>query len=181
MLTNSKKIYNLLLSLLILAITTLFSCKKVDELLTFQISNESAATISRTNPLNLPFNVITPNVTTNSSQQFQNNNSNVNKVKDIKLKNLKLTITNPTTQTFSFLKSIRLYISTNTSNEIEIAYLEDINSTASVIELTTTEAKLDEYIKADKFSLRMSVVTKQNLTQDVDIKINSIFNVTANL
>ena len=90
MLTNSKKIYNLSLSLLILAITTLFSCKKVDELLTFQISNESAATISRTNPLNLPFNVITPNVTTNSSQQFQNNNSNVNKVKDIKLKNLKL-------------------------------------------------------------------------------------------
>jgi hypothetical protein len=43
------------------------------------------------------------------------------------LKELTVTITDPANKTFSFLKSIRLYISTD-ANEIELAYKDDINS-----------------------------------------------------
>ena len=87
-----------------------FSCKKIDQLLTFTISNESSMSVNSTTPANLPFNVPCPEVTTNSSEQFKNNNTRVKYVKDIRLKSLQLNITNPSSQTFAFLKSIHIYI-----------------------------------------------------------------------
>jgi hypothetical protein len=88
---------------------------------------------------------LTPEVTTNSSAEFENNNTKADLVKDVKLKELTLTITDPTAKTFSFLKSIHLYISTDSNDEIELAFKDDINSTSSTITLTTTAAKLDKY------------------------------------
>ena len=158
-----------------------FSCKKIDDLLTFTISNESNMTVNSTSPVNLPFNVPCPEVTTNSSQQFENNKTSAKYVKDIRLKSLQLNITNPSGQTFAFLKSIHIYISTNSSNEIELAFMDNISSTTNTISLTATQAKLDDYIKAPSYSLRTSVVTRQVPTQNIDIKITSKFNVTANL
>jgi hypothetical protein len=157
------------------------SCKKLEQLVTFTITNESNITINSSSPVNLPFNVISPNVTTNSSQQIKNNNSDVNLVKDIRLESLQLTITNPASQTFDFLQSIHIYISTNSSNEIELAYLDNIPPSVNTIGLISTQQKLDSYVKANSYNLRTEVVTKQILTQNVDIKIDSKFKVTANL
>ena len=157
------------------------SCKKVNDLLTFSIDNESAITLSSLSTINLPISVLTPDVVTNSSQQFQNNNSNANLVKDIRLKSILLTITNPPGQTFSFLKSIHIYISANGSNEIELASQDNISSTSSTLNLVPTQAKLDEYVKASSYQLRSVIVTKETLQHDTDIKIDSKFDVTANL
>jgi hypothetical protein len=43
-----------------------------------------------------------------------------------------LTITNPTDKSLAFLKSVRLFISTDANDEIELAYLENINSTITL-------------------------------------------------
>lgn len=131
--------------------------------------------------MNLPFVVSTPDVTTNSSQEFQNNNTKANLVKEIRLQSLKLNITDPSGQTFAFLKSIHIYISTTSSNEIELAYLDNISATTSSIELTPTLAKLDAYVKSSSYNLRTEVVTKQVFTQNVTIHAESKFKVTANL
>ncbi len=131
--------------------------------------------------MNLPLNIASPDVTTNSSQQFQNNNTSVTHIKDIRLKNLQLSISSPTSQTFAFLKSVHIYISTNASNEIELASLDNISSSARTIILTPTQGKLDEYVKASSYKLRSSIVTQQVLTQNVEIRIDSKFNVTATL
>jgi hypothetical protein len=56
----------------------------------------------------------------------------------VRLKELTVTITDPANKTFSFLKSIRLYISTD-NDEIELAYKDDINSTSNTLTLTPTE------------------------------------------
>ena len=125
-----------------------FSCSVVDKLLTFNISNETSFKIESGFPLNLASEIITPDVTTNSSAEFQNNNTKADLVKDVKLSELKLSITNPTNKTFSFLKSIHLYISTDANDEIELAYLDDINSTSNTLNLICTSQKLDKYIKA---------------------------------
>jgi hypothetical protein len=45
----------------------------------------------------------------------------------------------PSKQNFQFLKSIRLYISTDANDEIELAYKDDINSTSNTLTLTPTE------------------------------------------
>ena len=163
----------------LIALIFMFACKGVDDLLTFTISHETNFTIANSAPLNLPVELQTPDVTTNSSQEFGNHDTKAELVKDVKLEQVKLTITDPTGKTFSFLKSIHVYISTNSSNEIELAYLDDIASTASTLDLTTTDKKLDEYVKASSYKIRTKIVTKETLTQDVDIKMNLKFKVTA--
>jgi hypothetical protein len=155
------------------------SCKKVESLLTFTISNTANFTIQSSAPISLPFELQTPDVTTNSSQEFGNHNTRADLVKNVILDQLKLTITSPSSKTFSFLKSIHIYISTDNTNEIELAYQDDIVSTDATLNLTTTKAKLDSYIKSNSYNLRTKVITKETLTQDVDVKMEMKFKVTA--
>lgn len=157
-----------------------FSCSVVDKLLTFTISDEYTFTVPSGIPVGLPLSVTTPDISSSSSTEFQNNNTNANLVKDVKLSKLQLTITEPTDKTFSFLKSIRIYISTDGTDEVELAYLEDINVTTNTISLTTTNNKLDKYIKSSKYTLRIIAVTKETLTTAVKVKSDIEFKVTAN-
>jgi hypothetical protein len=168
-------------AVIVLAILALFivSCNEVDKLLTFSISNQTTFKINSGLPFNSPFEVATPDVTTNSTSEFKNNNTNVNLVKDVKLQELKLSITNPADKTFSFLKSVHMYISTNADDEIELAFLDDINSTSNNISLTCTAQKLDKYIKASSYKIRTKVVTKETLTQETTVKADMKFRVTA--
>jgi len=160
---------------------SVFSCKKLNELLTFNINVENNFTVGASGPISIPFDILTPQVTTNSTQQFQNNNSDANKVKDIKLKKVDLQITSPAGKTFSFLESVHIYVSTNANDEIELAYLDNISTTATTISLIPTTASLDKYVKASSYSLRTKIVTKQALTQNVEVKNLCQFQVTANL
>lgn len=157
----------------------LTSCNNVDDLLSFTISNDATIEIKSTLPINLPSEIVTPDVTTNSSAEFENNKTKASLVKDVKLKSLKLSITNPEGKSFDFLKEIHLYISTNSSDEIELAYETNISSTSNTIDLICTSEKLDQYIKADKYKIRTKVTLKETLTQDVKVKANMNFRVTA--
>lgn len=157
----------------------LFSCNVVDKLLTFTIDNQTSFKIATGFPLNLATEINTPDVTTNSSANFENNNTKAELVKDVKLKELKLIITDPSNKTFTFLKSIRLYISTDANNEIELAYLDDINASTNEIALLCTSQKLDKYIKAPSYKIRTKAVIKETITKDIVIKCDMKFQVTA--
>ena len=155
------------------------SCKKLDNLLTFYIPLETEITIENNTGINLPFEIPTPDITTNSDKEFKNNNTKTDLVKNVSLEELKLTIVSPSDITFSFLKSVHIYISTNSDDEVVLAYKEDIDSDAKSIELTPTNNKLDKYIKAESYKLRTKVVTRETLTKDITVKINMKFKVTA--
>lgn len=157
----------------------LTSCDAVDDLLTFTISNNASIKIKSSSPINLPSEIITPDVTTNSSAEFENNKTKANLVKDVKIRSLKLTISDPSDKTFTFLKSIHLYISTTDSDEIELAYLDNINTSNNTIDLVCTDARLDRYIKADSYKIRTQVTLKETLTKDVTVKADMKFKVTA--
>lgn len=155
------------------------SCNEVDKLLTFTISDETSFKVDAGSSLNIPFEIPTPDVTTNSTTEFNNNNTNVDLVKDVKLDELKLTITDPADKTFSFVKSVHMYISTNSSDEIELAYQDNISSTTNTLNLTCTTEKLDKYIKAQSYKIRTSVTIRETLTKEVTIKARMSFKVTA--
>jgi hypothetical protein len=157
----------------------LTSCDAVDDLLTFNISNETSIKIKSTSPINLPTEIIMPDVTTNSSAQFENNKTKASLVKDVKLRSLKLSISDPSDKTFTFLKSVHLYISTTDSDEIELAYQDNIMATTNSIDLICTDKKLDKYIKADSYKIRTQVTLKETLTKDVTVKADMKFKVTA--
>jgi hypothetical protein len=167
------------LTLITLVAITAISCSVIDNLLTFSISNSTSFKIESGFPLGTAFEVLTPEVTTNSSAVFENNNTKAELVKDVKLKDLKISITDPSDKNFSFLKSIHLYISTDANDEIELAYLEDINSTTNTIDLIPTSQKLDKYIKASSYKIRTKAVIKESITKDITVKADMKFNVTA--
>jgi hypothetical protein len=169
------KIYLSIVTMLLL----ITSCNVIDDLLTFSIDNQTTFKIESGFPLGTAFNVVTPDVTTNSNSTFENNNTKAELVKDVKLSELKLTITDPSNKSFSFLKSIHLYISTDANDEIELAYLDEINSTSNTINLTCTSQKLDKYIKASSYKIRTKAVIKESLTQDITVKSDMKFKVTA--
>ncbi len=157
-----------------------FRCDEIEKILKFNINDKTSIRIESTSPLNLPVIIPTPNVTTNSQQQYENNNTHANLVQDVRLEQLKLSITNPNAKTFSFLKSIKIYISSNQTNEIQLAALENILTSANTIDLIPSKEKLDTYIKASSYNLRTEVVTRETLTESVDIHVDLKFLVTAN-
>lgn len=157
------------------------SCENLNDLLTFSVRSSTNITIPSSSPFNLPFEFMTPEIQTSSSQDFEKNNTRADLVKDVKLEELKLTLTSPEGKTFSFMKSIRIYISAENVDEILLASAENISSTSNTITLTTSQAKLDEYIKADGYRLRTSTVIRETLTQNVTIKIDMKYKVTADV
>jgi hypothetical protein len=166
--------------LFVLVTIIIFSaCDAVDDLLTFTISDRTTFQVESTAPFNLPFEMSTPDVTTNSSEKFENNDTRADLVKDIKLKELKLSITAPADKTFSFLKSVHFYISAGENDEIELAYLDEIPTTATEIALIPTTEKLDAYVKASSYKLRTKIVTRETLSEAVDIQADLAFKVTA--
>ena len=58
-----------------LALFVAIACEEVDKLLTFRINDRTTIRIENTSPLNLPVEIPTPAVTTNSQQQYENNNT----------------------------------------------------------------------------------------------------------
>jgi hypothetical protein len=165
------------ISALVLLLTV--SCSEVDKLLTFNLSYTTTFKINDGLPINLPFDVSTMDVTTNSTIKFNDYNTNADLVKDIKLEELKLSINNPDDKTFSFLKSVHVYISTNGTDETELAFLDNINDTTQDINLICTSQKLDRYVKASSYKIRTSVITKESLNQEVTVKANLKFKITA--
>lgn len=163
----------------ILVSATIFtsSCKK---LLTFNVSDSTTTTID-VNPLPIssPIEIPTPDITTNSESEFEQNDTKIELVKEIILKELDLTITSPDDKTFSFLKSIEIFISADGEDETKLAWDTDVSSDAKVINLTCSKEALDRYVKKSKYKLKTKVTTRETLTKSVDLKIDFTFQVTA--
>ncbi len=109
---------------------TALSCKKLDKLTQFNLTYTSDATISAGLASNLPFDVFTPDVTTQSESEFKGHNTAKNLVQSIKLKKMQLLVTNPADRNLDFLKDIELYLSADGESEVRIAWKYDIPDTA---------------------------------------------------
>jgi hypothetical protein len=66
--------------------------------------------------------------------------------------------------------------------EVLLGSKENIpNNTGNTLELDIPDIDLKEYIKKDKFSIRLSTVTDELITQDHQIEIYSQFRVDAKI
>lgn len=103
-------------------------------------------------------------------------------MEEIILTGLKLTIDSPINKEFDFLKDVEIYIDAEGLPELLLAAKNGItNSVGNEIELDVSNEDFKEYIKKDKFSLKMRTVTDEQLTEDVHIKSRSVFFVDAKL
>jgi len=154
------------------------SCEEGD--VVFYVNDTATTTIRNTLPIALPYNIPIPDVTTTSSKEYENNNTTSDLIKDVSLEKITVNITNPANEDFSFLKEIHIYIKkSDDSDKQELAYLKDINSSATSIDLTTTDVNLVPYLKDSSYKLETEVTLKEYLTHDVDIRIDLKFKVRA--
>ena len=153
-------------------------CTKLSQLLKFEISNTENITIPATTLLNVPVIAPVP-VTVNSEESFENNKTKASLVKDVVLKKLTLTITDPASESFNFLKSIRIYIGTDQSDKVLLASLDNIPMNISTIELISNNSKLDKYIKAESYTLYTEVSLRSTIGNELTVRADSKFQVTA--
>jgi len=154
-------------------------CKKIDQLLTFYIDDTQNIRIPASPVLGTLVSLTPLSVTTQSDDKFRNNNTRADLVKDVSLNKLTLTITDPNGQNFDFLQRIEIYISTNANDQVRLAYLDQVPRGVNSIELTSTNAKLDNYLKSPSYTLTTKVQTSQALAREVTIRVDSRFKVTA--
>lgn len=170
------------LSVILIFFFTLQSCKKGNKLTQFNMEYNETVVIPSSAGVNLPFNVSTPDVQSNSESTFEINDTRKDLIEEIKLTQLDLTLTSPTNGDFGFLKSIEIYISADGLSEKIVARNTNIPSNiGKYLELETSDIDLQEYIKKDQFSLRLNTVTDELITADHEIDIHSIFFVDAKI
>jgi len=171
--------------LILLTITIIFSygsCKEIDKLTHFYLEYNSNITIDPTLFIDIPFDIWTPNIPTNSETEFENNNTRTDLIEEIVLTEMEMKIISPDSQSFDFLKSIEIFISADSLNEKKIAWYDDIPQTGiTSIILETTDDDLKEYIKKNEYKMRSKSVTRQLISVSTDIDIFSKFFVDATI
>lgn len=156
------------------------SCKKIAELTKFDLKYNTETSIQAGPGTLVPFDINTPDVQTQSQEEFEGHKTGKNLIQSIQLKELKLSIISPEGQNFDFLKSIEVYISTSEQPEVKIAWKNDLpDAAAREITLDCSGADMKPYIMSDKYKLRLKNTTDKVLNKDVQLKISSIFRVDA--
>ncbi|MEX1002885.1 MAG: hypothetical protein WDZ35_12280 [Crocinitomicaceae bacterium] len=148
----------------------------------FDMDYEETFVIPSSVGVDLPFNVTSPDIESNSESTFAINDTRKDKIEQIKLKELNLTVTQPQNGDFSFLNEIHIFLNADGLDEIKVAWKENIpDSVGDYIELDLSDEDLQEYIKKDEFDIRLNTVTDEVITSDHHIKMESVFFVDAKL
>ena len=171
-----------LIFLLATVILSTYSCKEVNKLTQFNMDYNDEITIPATLGINLPIDVWTPNITTNSTSTFESNNTHKDLIQQIVIKKMVLTIKTPESATWDFLKNIEIYIDADGLDEKKIAWMDNIPKTGKKsIELDLSGDDLKEYIKKDEYKLRTKTVTRELVSHDTKVEIASTFFVDAKI
>ncbi|MGB0916628.1 MAG: hypothetical protein ACPGU4_03470 [Flavobacteriales bacterium] len=167
----------------IFLIATVFTgCQLFDELRTFDIDYSVDFTIPGSSVVNLPINLPTPPITTNAIQKFEDEGIETNWIESIKLKELKLTLINPSGEDFDFLENVNIYISSDGEAEQLLASKSPVpEGSGSMISLDVNDVNLFAHITQPNFSLRIEVVTDEARLYDVDVKANMKMEVKATI
>ncbi|GAB5417345.1 MAG: hypothetical protein Crog4KO_29270 [Crocinitomicaceae bacterium] len=180
-LADTMKKFPLIAAFLLISLLMLTSsCKK--KLTEFYVDYTSQVIVSSSVGQLVPFSVNTPEMETNSEFVFESNNTRKDNVEQINLEELRLTITSPNGETFSFLNSIEVFISSPNVTERKVAFKESIPSNiGTILVCDLVDVELQEYIKEDRFTLRLKTVTDETIPQDVYIDVYTNFFVKAKL
>ena len=157
-------------------------CSQLDKLTQFALDYDETIVIPSVIGLNLPFNIVTPSIKTNSTEIFEINDTRKNLVEEIQLEQLTLKIIDPADADFSFLESIEIYMAAEGLEEVLVAWKYDIDdSVGSSIILETSGDDLTPYIVLDEFTLKFTTVTDKVVLSDQTIEVQSTFFVDAKI
>lgn len=177
--TKTKTMKTFVYPMVVLLCLGFTGCKK---LVSFDMEYDNSVVIPANSIINLPIDIISPETTTNSEEEFGNNGTGSNLISRVALTNLDLKILNPESQNFNFLKSVELYLRAPDLPEVLVAYNYDVPATGlKEIALSCPDQDLKEYLKKPSYSLRVKAVTDEALAQDTEVNAHSRFVVDAGI
>lgn len=174
---SNMRIYYVILIVLVLCAS---GCKK--KLTQFYLNYNSEVVIPSTFGQIVPISINTPAINSNSTQEFEVNNTKKKYIESIFLKEMNLIIISPTNETFSFLNSLEVFISSDNFPEKKVAFKYSIPATVGdtiICDLSDTD--LQEYIKEETFDLRIATESDETIPEDVSVEIQTKFLVDAKL
>ncbi|TQD36314.1 hypothetical protein [Haloflavibacter putidus] len=106
-----------------------------------------------------------------------NTDEALDQVEEIELDDLKITLVNADDQTnFDFVNSVKLGVRTADLEYLQVGQLETIPSGETVLNLETTDAYVDEYVKSDDLKLVIefeSTEDANNLELQLDMEFDA--------
>ena len=159
----------------------LAGCKQIDKLLTFNINQSQTITVPKA-AIIPGLTVIGAPVTINADtkEEFRKQNTAAELVKDVTLNKIVMNMQSPANEDFGFLKEVELFLGADNLPEVSVAYLRDIPANAGrTLQLTSTNVKLDKYLKATSFTLRTRGTADEAVLDDITVKVDMSFKVTA--
>lgn len=164
---------------LILMALTLVACKK-EEAVKFDLSYESNFIIQDDAGISIPVVTLMSNMATDSKAEFEFYNTNKESIKKIELTSLEMEMVTPSGHEFDFMEDVEVFISANGVDENLLAYSYNmLNSVGTKISLTVALSDFQEYLKNDKYTLRVRTLHDEFLSNDVELKMKSTFKVDA--
>lgn len=158
------------------------TCKKIRQLKEFDLNYSEEFVIPANSVVNLPFNLNSQETTTNTSDQYENEGTSRKLVETVVLSRLVFTVQSPASSNFDFLKNVEIYLSSPNNAEVLVAYRYDIPETGlKQLEMETSETNLKDFLQDESYQVRVKAVTDHPVTQDVTIKCDETFHVTARL
>jgi hypothetical protein len=89
--------------LLVFSLILFLGCKKAKKEIVFYMDYDASVTVPASTSLGLPINLPTPDVTTNSESNFEQNKTTPSLVQSITISTLTLKINSPSAGNFKFL------------------------------------------------------------------------------
>jgi hypothetical protein len=160
----------------------LSGCNQLDKLTQFNMVFDETVTIPSATGVDLPADTKIPDIETNSESTFSAHNTHKDLIEEVVLKESKLTITAPGNGDFTFLKSITIYMSADSLEEVKVAWQDTIPANSgNTLTLKTTNVNLKEFILKDSFSFRVNTVIQKVITSDYSIDMHTVFFVDAKI
>jgi hypothetical protein len=167
---------------LIILITIVFlsSCDILSELTKFDLPYETSVSVPLIVASDSTLSIETPSINTGISAAMDKYNTGLDMIDEITLTSMTLTLTEPVDGDFGFLKSIAVFISATGQEEIQLAFDTAVTPDAgAVLELETSDADLQNYIKMDDFKMRFSIGTDETVLTRQEITMNMLIHVDA--
>ncbi len=158
------------------------SCKKVEDLLNFSFNIKNEFKLPPNIPINTPFDIPSIPLDYNSAETFEQNNTRADLVREIKLEYIKLMITEPSGQDFTFVKDIELNLTLDGKDPKLVAWKYDVSDdTGQELDLDVTQDALDEYLKSEDVGFSLKVTTDKFTTKEIKISSDIRARVKANV
>lgn len=174
------KLFIILLAAVSLTIT--FSCKKIKDLLRFDIHVNASQNIPPSMVITSFLTTSFADVPTETDQEFSTQGTRADLVKEAKMKAVTLTIKSPQGEDFSFLSAIEVYIADkNGNNEKKIAFKDPVPSNAgsTLVLNVNSDVLLDSYVRAGSFKIKTYYKCRKAITESIDMDIAITISVVA--